>query len=61
MKRKFTADERDRKIVAKAGPWRGTGVYFTVYACGVKTMGQADGAAKALARIANRIVKEEKP
>jgi len=53
-----TADERDRAIVAKAGPW----FYYspgTLEPVKPNTQVEADHACRAAARILNRIVREE--
>ena len=60
MTRKPTADERDREIVAKAGPW-----FLSCYGCPVPSWDNLPGerdydkACDAALRILQRIVREE--
>lgn len=59
MKRK-TADERDRAIVAKAGPWRFVDDGHS-YSCNPTDYTDKAKMLQALARILNRICREERP
>ena len=60
----MSRDESDRKLVAKAGPWRSLdsdGQWIArVIPIGVDGGEIDDAAVQALARIANRIVREER-
>ena len=62
MTRKPTADERDRAIVAKAKKWESNDATFGYFAnvkCYSECSNRDTAACSALARIANRIVREE--
>ena len=54
----MTRDERDRALVAQAGPWRRIGRY--VQSNADVDSSDDDAAGDALVRIANRIVREER-